>query len=177
MTENVGPYVREMEIADLEEVMRLEREIFSTPWSSDVFRHEMRRRGRVIYIVAEEGGTVVGYMGASVMGHEVHVANLAVDPGLRRRGIGSALFLECVRLGIERGARWVILEVRETNAPAREFYSLFGLQELGLRVGYYSDTGEHAVVLATGDICAPEYRELLEAIEEGLARKEDGGAC
>ena len=165
-----------MEFADIDEVMVLEREIFATPWSVDVFRHEVRRKGRTVYIVAEVGGVIVGYLGANVMGHEVHVANLAVDPRYRRRGMGSRLFLECVRLGILRGARWLVLEVRETNAQAREFYRLFGLNELGMRIGYYSDTGEHAVVLATGDVCTLEYQELLGAIEENLSRKEPG-AC
>ena len=180
MGESTGPEgmtVREMEIADLEQVMVLEREVFSTPWSADVFRHEIRRRGRTLYTVAVTVDRVVGYMGAGIMGHEIHVANLAVDQRARRRGIGSALFLDCLRQGIDRGARWLVLEVRETNEPAREFYRLFGLRELGLRIGYYSDTGEHALVLATGDICAPEYTELLVSIEAGLAEKEAGGRC
>lgn len=169
--------IRDMERGDIEAVMDLEREIFSTPWPPDVFRQEVRRKGRTIYIVAELDGRIVAYLGAGVMGHEVHIVNLAVDPGFRRAGIGSMLFIWCVRHGIEMGARWLVLEVRETNEPARSFYRLFGLHELGLRIGYYSDTGEHAIVLASGDICSPDYLGLLESIEEGILQKGAPGSC
>jgi ribosomal-protein-alanine N-acetyltransferase len=41
----------------------------------------------------------------------------------------------------------VILEVREGNAAARSFYSKMGFCEIGMRRGYYIDTGEDAYVM------------------------------
>ena len=172
---DAGVVVREMKPADVDAVMKLERRIFSTPWTADVFRYELRRKRSAIYLVAEAGGRMLGYLGAAQMGAEVHVANIAVEPGQRRHGVGSALLLECVARGTARGARWLALEVRETNDGAREFYRRFGFNELGLRIGYYVDTGEHALAMATGDICSDDYQQLLRTIEDGLARRKAEG--
>jgi ribosomal-protein-alanine N-acetyltransferase len=166
--------IREMEQVDLASVMELERRIFPTPWSIDVFKHEIRRRTRSIYLVAELDDRILGYLGAGMMGQEVHIANIAVEPEWRRQGIGTALLLECIGRGSDRGARWLTLEVRETNAGARDFYRLFGFNELGLRIGYYVDTGEPALVMATGDICSDDYREMLNRLQAKLARREAG---
>ncbi len=105
-------------------------------------------------------GPLLGFIGAHLLGDEIYVTNMAVTPDFRRRGLGSALLIECVHLGLKKGARWLTLEVRETNRDAREFYRFFGFRELGLRRGYYSDTGEDAVIMAAGDIREGLFRKL-----------------
>jgi ribosomal-protein-alanine N-acetyltransferase len=41
--------------------------------------------------------------------------------------------------------RWVLLEVRASNAPARALYRSAGFFEHGVRRAYYSDNGEDAI--------------------------------
>ncbi len=160
--------IREMLVADLDRVMALEHDVFDTPWTVDLFIHELKRAERTIYLVAESGGRVFGYIGAQVLGSEVHITNMAVDAAVRRRGFGSNLLIACLRRGTERGARWLTLEVRQNNREARAFYRLFGFDEIGLRRGYYADSGENALIMVTGDISAPEYRELINGIEAAV---------
>jgi ribosomal-protein-alanine N-acetyltransferase len=114
--------IRSMGFADLDTVVTLEKRIFSSPWSADLFRYELGHDDRTIYLVLEECDRVVGYIGSQVLDQEIHVTNMAVEPEARRRGLGSALLLECVRLGLGRGARWVTLEVRLGNDEALDFY-------------------------------------------------------
>lgn len=166
--------ITDMSTKDLGLVLALEREIFPSPWTADFFKHELSSH-ETFYLVARVGTEPVGYMGAHILGHEVHVTNLAVAPAWRRRGIGSAMLLESVSRGLRMGSRWLTLEVREGNMKALEFYRKFGFRELGLRRGYYPDTGEHAVIMATGDITEPAYRETLERISAELDSG-DGGA-
>ena len=160
--------IREMLVADLDRVMALEHDVFDTPWTVDMFIQELKRAEGTIYLVAESGGRVLGYIGAQVLGREVHVTNMAVDAAKRRRGLGSCLLIACLRRGAERGARWLTLEVRQNNQEARAFYRLFGFDEIGLRRGYYADSGEDALIMVTGDICAAEYREFIDGIEATL---------
>lgn len=173
-----GPYyIRRMLPGDLEQVMALEAEIFESPWTVDVFMQELGRRGAV-YLVAEEEGILAGYAGANLVGDEIHLTNLAVRGRLRRRGLGTAMLLECVLRGIEeRGARYVALEVRENNEAAREFYRGLGFRELGIRMGYYADTGEHAVAMATGDIHGGLGGVPLDELERTVRAKLEGEAC
>jgi ribosomal-protein-alanine N-acetyltransferase len=169
--------IRSMGFADLDTVVTLEKRIFSSPWSADLFRYELGHDDRTIYLVLEECDRVVGYIGSQVLDQEIHVTNMAVEPEARRRGLGSALLLECVRLGLGRGARWVTLEVRLGNDEALDFYCKFGFEELGLRHGYYTDTEEDAIIMATGDIRSPEFTDLIAGIERELAEKRGGVEC
>lgn len=156
------PEIREMRKEDLDAVLELEHRVFDLPWTMELFAAEIGRPERSLYLVAEVDGRVLAYSGAQVMGSEVHLTNMAVAPEERRRGIGSALLASSARRGIEMGARWLTLEVREGNAGARSFYREFAFEEVGVRRGYYTTTGEDAVIMVTGDITSPGYLRLLD---------------
>jgi [ribosomal protein S18]-alanine N-acetyltransferase len=163
-----GVRVRDMNEGDLDEVLALEKQTFPSPWTEDLFLQELRKGHNVMYLVAVMGGTLLGYIGAHQFKSEIHVTNMAVDREFRRRGLGSLLLITCVRRGYDRGARWLTLEVRENNTEAQQFYRRFGFEEIGLRYGYYSETGENAVLMVTGDIYAEEYRRLIDTIESEI---------
>ena len=78
---------------------------------------------------------------------ELHLTDLGVAEPSRRRGVGRALVSELCREGVLAGARLVVLEVRESNQPARELYRGLDFREQDLRARYYADTGEDAVVM------------------------------
>lgn len=160
--------IREMRYGDLEKVMELERDTFETPWSKDFFRSELDRGRGSVYLVAMGRERVVGFIGATVYGTEVHVTNMAVDVEWRRLGVGSALLLDCIIRAVSGGARWATLEVREKNVGARMFYRALGFREIGLRSGYYTDSGENAVLMSTADLSDPEVLGRLEAIHAAI---------
>ncbi len=167
--------IREMLTGDIEAVMGIEREVFTFPWTPEFFECELRRGEITMYLVAFAGGRLLGFTGAHLLGDEIHVTNMAVAPDVRRRGLGSALLMECVHLGLKKGARWLTLEVRETNRDAREFYRFFGFRELGMRRGYYCDTGEDAVIMVAGDIREGLFRELPARWDKSAAGGEGEG--
>jgi ribosomal-protein-alanine N-acetyltransferase len=163
--------IRDMTLSDLEGVIALERRIFPTPWTQEIFEYEMRRQERALYLVVEVQGEIIGYLGAQVLGDEIHLTNMAIEPGMRRRGIGTALMLECLCRGIEQDTRWMTLEVRENNLEARGFYGRFGFRDMGLRKNYYVDTGEDAVIMASRDLQGTYFQQILAGLEAELARK------
>ncbi len=115
--------------------MEIERASFKRPWSPEAFEAELRR-GSVI--VAEVEGEVVGYVVLWDFGQWFYIANVAVHPGWRRRGIGEAL----VRLVQEKARvlnKGVSLDVRVSNEPAKRLYEKLGFKPSRLNRGFYGD--------------------------------------
>ncbi len=97
-------------------------------------------------LVAEVGGSLVGYACASIVVDVAELQRLAVTPPARRTGVASALVARVLALARDGGAERVLLEVREDNVDARAFYARTGFREVGTRPRYYRD-GSAAVLL------------------------------
>lgn len=77
-----------------------------------------------------------GFALSRLLVDEVELLLLAVDPAQRRRGIGRALLDRELAAAATRGARRLLLEMREGN-PAIALYRSAGFGEIGRRRGYY----------------------------------------
>jgi ribosomal-protein-alanine N-acetyltransferase len=129
--------------------MAIEQESFPTPWSRALFEEEVGRRfSDAIVVVEEPGERVAGYAICWTVGQESHLLNIAVRPDARNRGIGRTLLRECIRRSVHAGGRRIYLEVRPSNEPAIRMYRRHGFRFVGIRKGYYTDTGEDAIVLS-----------------------------
>ncbi len=156
---------RPMTLADIPEVLRLERDTYPQPWSEGIFRDELSHSDRV-YVVAESGGEMVGFAGLMLIEDDAHVTTLTVRIGARKSGLGTRLMLELIAAGLSRGARNLTLEVRATNEGAQRLYQRFGLAAVGVRKHYYRD--DDAVIMWATDIDQPEYAARLDEIRSGL---------
>ena len=77
--------------------------------------------------------------------HLLHLADLAVAPEWRGRGIGSMLLSQLERIALEAGIDAVFLETWVSNVEARRFYEHHGYRPLRVIPGYY-EWGEAAVL-------------------------------
>src|SRR5919109_1277016 len=145
-------------------VMAIERQVYPRPWTPSLFIAEMSEPSNRSYIVARTGRDVVGYAGMICYGDEAHITTIAVDPEHQRRKIGTRLMFELIQSAIEMGARAVSLEVRVSNWGAQRMYTRFGFRPVGVRKGYYQETGEDALVMWADDVHTAEYERLLEGI-------------
>lgn len=135
--------------SDLDGVMAVEEASFPTPWSRALFEEEIGRAfSDAIVVVGGPEGTVAGYAVCWTVGEESHLLNIAVRPDVRKKGIGRSLLRECIRRSVRAGGRRIFLEVRPTNRAALRMYEREGFRFVGIRRGYYTDTGEDAIVLA-----------------------------
>lgn len=144
--------IREMLIADLDEVLEIEQVSFPTPWSRRSFMQELTENIYAHYVVAEYCGRIVGYCGMWVILDEAHITNIAVRPEFRGRGIGERILKDMIERAKSRGATKMTLEVRVSNLTAQRLYKRLGFVARGLRRGYYSDTGEDAIVMWLDDL-------------------------
>jgi [ribosomal protein S18]-alanine N-acetyltransferase len=145
-------------------IMAIERQVYPRPWSPSLFVSEMTAGRTRSYLVAVEGRAVVGYGGLISYGDEAHVTTIAVDPERQRMKIGTRLMYELIGEANRMGAHAVSLEVRVTNWGAQRMYARFGFRPVGVRKGYYQETGEDAVIMWTDDIRTPEYRRVLDRL-------------
>jgi ribosomal-protein-alanine N-acetyltransferase len=137
--------IRRMTESDLERVLDIEKLSFRSPWSPQGFIAELEKPyGQPLVFVDDQ--EISGYIIVWRVSDELHVANLAVHPGKRRRHIAENL-LRYV-LETETGVSWIGLEVRASNAPARALYRKYGFIETGVRKGYYADEKEDAILMA-----------------------------
>ena len=140
-----------MSLADLDEVVGIENVSFPTPWKREHFLHEMKRNPHAWCVVLESRDSVVAYAATWILVDEVHVNEIAVRPDLRGRGIGRRFLARILEEARKKGCKRACLEVRPSNRSARKMYENLGFRETDMRRGYYSDTGEDALVL-TADL-------------------------
>jgi [ribosomal protein S18]-alanine N-acetyltransferase len=133
--------------SDVPGLVALERDIpEAAHWSAeqyrDVFNNSVPRR---MILVVEEEASLQGFLVARSIDAEWEIENLGIAPSLRRRGTGTALTREFLRVARAEGGTTVLLEVRESNTVAREFYLKLGFVQDGRRKAYYRNPNEDAI--------------------------------
>jgi len=135
--------IRSMSLADLPEVLEMEQELFSVPWSRQAFEEEINRHESFSLLVDEK---LVGYICGWKILDEYNITNLAIRENLQQLGFGSRLLEHVFALHAEDCSMFYI-EVRNSNIKARRFYKKKGFKEIGLRKNYYHDPVEDAFLM------------------------------
>jgi [ribosomal protein S18]-alanine N-acetyltransferase len=141
--------IRSAVVSDLAAILALERQAPSAAhWTSEQYSKLLR--GGVV-LVAEQAtvtgkeGTICGFVCTQVVANDWEIENVVVAADFLRHGIAD----ELLRKLLERArneASAILLEVRESNRPARRLYEKHGFREVGRRRGYYSDPAEDAIL-------------------------------
>ena len=139
--------IRKMTVEDIPAVIALDQISFNLPWPERSFRFELTENEASRSWVAEVDGRIVDMIVNWLLVDEVHVATIATHPDFRRQGIAKKLLTHTLRYMSGEGAITSFLEVRESNAAAREMYRKFGYEETGRRKGYYKDNNEDAILM------------------------------
>ena len=116
------------------------------PWSENSIRYELTN-ALSLWLVAQEAGAVVGYVGSQSVLGEADMMNLAVHPEYRRLGIARKLVLELIDQLKAKGSHILVLEVRASNSGAIALYESLGFRQVGLRKNYYRKPKEDALIL------------------------------
>ena len=138
--------IRRMQAKDTDAVARLEKEIFSQPWSSQGFLDAINL-DNTVFLVAEEKDAIIGYVGMYLSIDEGEITNVAVSKESRRRRVGDRLLKELLAIGREKGISHIVLEVRVSNTAAIRLYEQNGFTLCGTRRGFYEFPKEDAYVM------------------------------
>ena len=136
----------EMGAGHLDAVVDIERDGFADPWRKRDFEDALSRQNNhcLVYMY---GKRVVAYAVGFLVAGEYHLADLAVHPDFRRRGLGRQ-FVEAVLKGLpDRNVQVVTLEVRVSNQAAIGLYRKLGFRTVAIRPGYYRNPMEDALAM------------------------------
>jgi len=142
--------------SDVPAMVAIERASFSDPWTASAIAATLRFDHMRVLVAEERGagelggdgaGRPLGYVVAMIAGPEAEIADLAVSPDARRRGIGRALIDRLLADLETEGVLAVFLEVRESNHAARTLYESRAFRGIGRRRRYYRLPPEDALLL------------------------------
>jgi len=136
--------IRSASFDDLPVILALEQRAASAAhWSAEGYER-LAKTG--LLLVAERAGQVAGFVCAEAAVGEWEIENVVVADEFLRQGIASRLLCALIEQ-IEQGTgSRILLEVRESNHPARRLYEKHGFQEIGSRRNYYNHPCEDAIL-------------------------------
>jgi ribosomal-protein-alanine N-acetyltransferase len=158
--------LRYMTLADLPQVMNIDRLSFDVPWAERSYQYEIVESPSS-YMVALElrriqpaprwqqwlnlaprfERRVVGYGGLWNIETEAHISTIAVHPRARGRGWGEILLIGMICRSIALRAAEIRLEVRVSNQRARNLYHKYGFAVVDVQRGYYRNNHEDAYIM------------------------------
>jgi ribosomal-protein-alanine N-acetyltransferase len=127
--------LRDMTEADLDGVLRIEREVHAHPWTLGNFSDALR--SKYLCKVYEKDGIMLGYAVLMLAVDEAELLDIAVAAQHQRQGLGRNLLDEMMALARRHDMRRMVLEVRASNAAAISLYRRAGFADIGLRRDYY----------------------------------------
>lgn len=138
--------VRKGTVGDLDAICAIEAASFTDPWSRELFEAAFGEEV-CVFLVAEDGGEVIGYALYSVLFEDAEIQSLAVAPRHRRCGAGRGMLERLVADAKIAGAEAIFLEVRESNEAAIALYRAFGFAEVRRIRSYYRRPTEDAIAM------------------------------
>ncbi|MBP2241837.1 ribosomal-protein-alanine N-acetyltransferase [Cytobacillus eiseniae] len=138
---------RLLNVNDVDDILKIEHECFSLPWSREAFENELSTNQHAVYLGLEDDGVVIGYCGVWIVVDEAQITNVAILPEYRGNKLGEAIMRQVMEVASRKGARLMSLEVRVSNEIAQSLYRKLGFQNGGIRKNYYSDNQEDALVM------------------------------
>ena len=132
---------------EIEEIARLEQEIFPDPWSLTALRDTWNQKQAQI-LGAWLDGQMAGYVIVYFAADESEIARIAVDEKFRRQGVAGALLDEMERVLAGKGIARLMLDVRKSIAAALRFYLSRGFKEDGVRKNFYTNPIEDAILMS-----------------------------
>jgi ribosomal-protein-alanine N-acetyltransferase len=194
--------IRPMTLADIAQVVEVERESFPTTWPQTAYRRELASKfTRYIVLVDSSeplkraelprprrsflsvfrhsepeqvtSERIVGYVGMWLMVDQAHIVAIAVRERYRRQGLGELLLVRAVQIALDSGLDSVTLEVRRSNSSAQALYEKYRFLKVAVRARYYSDNHEDAIIMTTPPIQDDAYLEHFRHLTDAYQARWD----
>jgi len=143
--------IRRATLADIPRIQALEvQSATAAHWSAGqydtLFADDAPQRTVLVAQNEHDNVQVIGFVIARCLTGEWEIENIVVAEHYKNRRIGTALVRHLLSEAEAGGASSVILEVRESNGPARRLYESNGFMAEGRRKVYYRDPVEDAIL-------------------------------
>ena len=133
-----GLNIRKFQPSDLDALSTIERKSFGAAAYSKRMLRRMFEDKEGMNFIAEDRGKILGYICALPLTVDAaDIESIAVEPASQNSGVGSILFDELEQVLTRTGYMEIVLEVRENNTPAINFYKKRGFKITEYLPSYY----------------------------------------
>ncbi len=150
IADNVSAYIfRPMTMQDLDCVIEIEKQCFTDPWSKESFESSLKEKAAHLMVMTTNANPkqTVGYCCLYETLGDGDIVNVAIDPEMRKKGLGHRMIFELMRYGRSLNVERFFLEVRESNIAGLKLYEGLGFEVCGMRKNFYSNPTENAVLM------------------------------
>ena len=137
--------IEEMLEEDLDAVLEIEEEVFTSRWTREQFLYELNENEFSHLYVVREDDKVIAYAGLWTLFERAEITTIAVSKTNQGRGYGKKLLKHLLRIAIANNCDICSLEVRPSNLVAIGLYESLGFEKLRIRKDYYTDNHEDAI--------------------------------
>lgn len=153
LTERRPLYLRPLKEEDIADVMLIEQQMYSYPWSEGIFRDCLNVGYSNWAFIKDE--QFIGYAILSIAVSEAHILNICLDPAFKGKGLGRKFLQEVLAVAKKKNAESVFLEVRPSNKVAVNLYKKVGFKQIGQRKNYYpAENGKEDAIVLSLDIAS-----------------------
>ena len=136
--------LRAMRLSDLDNIMPLERQLFSSPCSKDDYIYELSSNPYAKYYVLEDD-KIVGYVGIWITYETAQITTIGIAKERQGEGLSKLLMNKVIEE--TKDCEAITLEVRVSNVKAIKLYESYGFKKEAIRKDYYLDNHEDAYLM------------------------------
>lgn len=136
--------LRAMRLSDLDNIMPLEHQLFSSPWSKDDYIYELSSNPYAKYYVLEDD-KIVGYVGIWITYETAQITTIGIAKERQGEGLSKLLMNKVIKE--TKDCEAITLEVRVSNVKAIKLYESYGFKKEAIRKDYYLDNHENAYLM------------------------------
>ncbi|MEI3326900.1 MAG: ribosomal protein S18-alanine N-acetyltransferase [Thomasclavelia sp.] len=139
--------IRRMDLLDIDKIVALEQELFSSPWDKEAFYYELEKNAFSTILVLEDELEIIGYIGMWLLGDQTQITTLGIKKAYQGNGYAKKLMDKCEEITKMMGYVNINLEVRISNQRAIRLYEKCGFKIVAIRKNYYQDNHEDAYLM------------------------------
>lgn len=126
---------------DAARIAAIHRQCFAQSWSGKEFA-ELLKNPAVLGLVFLENDRDIGMALLQSIGSETEILTFGIIPARRAKGFGYDILRGISHQAQTLGSRAIVLEVSSNNQVARNLYTGFGFEKIGVRKRYYADQSD-----------------------------------
>jgi ribosomal-protein-alanine N-acetyltransferase len=134
----LGLHIEPAQPRDADAVAKLHAASFYRGWPRQDIEAYIIDPDTPTLVACDARRRVVGFAMLRILGDDVELMTIAVEPKYRGKGLGQALMRACFEDLLMTPARRMVLEVAADNPAAIRLYQKLGFTKLSERKGYYA---------------------------------------
>ena len=134
----LGLHIEPAQPRDADAVAKLHAQSFFRGWPRQDIESYIIDPDTPTLVACDAKHKLAGFAMLRILGDDVELMTIAVEPKFRSKGLGNALLRACFEDLRMTPVKRMVLEVAADNPAAIKLYQQLGFQKLSERKGYYA---------------------------------------